>query len=265
MNRRARTYHDRAGRGFTLVEVVFVVTIIIVLMALTAVTVGRSVRAARVASERQYILSLRIGVEHFKSTFGFLPPLVTGFSPTGGPAVAPASVPGGPILSGRSPFSLPIYLLGTMGAAYDGYDGLSQGTPREDGTWDTSAPANSAVFDLSRDPTRLRAAAGPGGKVINDRWVRPIYYYRWEPSIQPRFVNGLPNPLAGEVISDNIPPALFDLSEKTWAQNINTGQALRSGAFAIVSGGADGLIYDGPSTNPLWRALNADNIVEVGQ
>ncbi len=249
----------RTGPAFTLVEVVFVMTIVIVLMSLTAVVVGRAIRSARESSERQFVGSLRIGVEQFKNTFGFLPPLLEdgSFGVIGGEALQNQG------LARYSTVSLPVYLLGSMPRGIDGYAGFGQGRPREDGTWDRGAPRNDPFFDLSRDSTRLRPF-GPYSQLV-DRWGTPVRYYRWEPTLEPKFDEGVLNPAAGEIKSANIPAALFDASEDNWGERLNSGAGMRSGSFAIVSAGPDGVIFGGPSSNAAWKALNKDNIVEVGR
>lgn len=256
---------SRLGRqaGYTLVEMVFVITVVIVLMALTAVSVGGAVRSSRLAAERYYLTSLRTGVEQFKASFGFYPPLVR-FVDANRAALFGEPFPDkfleDPSEPRYSEISLPIYLLGIAGQSVDGYDGAGQARPRRDGTWDRAAPRVEPFFDPSRDAMRLR-----NGR-LEDRWRTPIRYYRWEPTLEPKtLAGGAINPAVGEIKTHNIPHALFNAAEAGWGENRNEGAGIRSANFAIVSAGPDGVIYDGPSTDPAWMLMNKDNLVEVGR
>ncbi len=246
-------------RGYTLVELVFTMTLIVVLMALTLVTVGSMVKQARLAAERQFLGSLKMGVEQFKQSFGFYPPLVglganlqqQRLDSTG---------------NHSSPYSLPYYLLGIGDRLLDGYDGPGQGRPKEDGTWDTGAPMTDALIDVSRDRERY----SPFTRVFQDRWGGAIEYFRWEPSMHGKFLpGGALNPQFGEVASANIPPALYDDTEDRWADKFNSAAGLRAGAFAIVSAGPDGqlnrLARSADGNAALWDAQNKDNLAEVGR
>jgi type II secretory pathway pseudopilin PulG len=243
------------------VELVFVISVVIVLMALTAVTVGGAIKSARISSERYYVSSLRMGVEQFKQAFGFYPPLVDFVAGDTVFVNDNLEVPDNPRYS---VYSLPVYLLGSGGVALDGYTGPGQARPLENGTWDRASPKVEPFLDPSRDAERVRPFGG--FSTLVDRWGRAIRYYRWEPTLEPKYLaGGVINPAVGEIQTHNIPRALYDAGEDTWVQDRNSAAGRRSGNFAIVSGGPDGVISDAPSTNPEWQVFNKDNIVEIGQ
>lgn len=260
----------RARAGYTLVELVFTMTLIVVLMALTLVTVGSMMKQARLATERQYIGALKLGVEQFKQSFGFYPPLVTAVVGDRALLQGAGADPSGVsryLQDENNPrasvYSLPVYLMGSAGRFVDGYDGAGQGRPKPDGTWDTGAPRTEPFIDPSRDRERLQPA-GQFSQLV-DRWGSPIYYFRWEPTMHPKFIEGgALNPQFGEVKSANIPYALYNAAEDRWADKANSAAGLRAAAFAIVSPGPDGRISFERSTEPGWY-VNDDNLMETGR
>ncbi|MGD9688558.1 MAG: type II secretion system protein [Phycisphaerales bacterium] len=283
-----------ARRGYTLVELVFTITVITVLMALTLVFIGGSVRQARVVSERLFMASLRLGVEQFEQSFGFLPPLIDDGNPYVGTFggvqvnIRGAGTPNDLGLADRflqdgggarySVLSLPTYLLGTAPAIVDGYEGVGQGKARADGTWDTAAPRNEPFVDVSRDAERLQPFGSfTGFSTLLDRWGNSIRYYRWSPTLEPKYLDGgVLNPAVGEILSHNVPAAVLDAGELGQTIETNAGTGMRSGLFAIVSAGPDGLIgsaawssRDAGGHDPVLssapKPANRDNIVEVGR
>ncbi len=262
--------------GFTLMEIMIVTVIIIILAGLIFIAVGAGLKTAREATERQFIRNLATGVEQFKQSFRFYPPLVDDAMPldlvtkrilvqTGNTGDGPLealrylseNVPGSENVTGSenvqlavgrfSEHSLPIFIGGVLGQEYDGVEGPGFFTPTADGQFSKVGPKTDSFIDTSRDADRLARGTGGTIPVYRDRWESAIRYYRWE---QGRFPKG--NERAGEVRFNNVPQRLGD---------VQTNPKLRDGGFAIVSPGRDRRISAGATTTD----DDKDNIVEIAQ
>lgn len=296
---RARQSAGHLARGFTLIELSIAIVIIGVLAAALLVAAGRFIREARVAGERQFLVSLRVGVEQFRQQFGFLPPLVQDGPPD-------AALPGnlGPILPRSTSFSrrpavrddsflrydnagtladqprwsqysLPYYLMGLLDAdddgtgsagpkPIDGVTGPNFTAPQPDGSFLQRGPSTPPFVDPSRGRNRVYRAdptGAPEKVVITDRWGNTIRYYRWLPRHATTGAN------ADQVDQYMVPRAVGDP---------NTTQELRSATFAIVSIGPDNLTDERrplPTAGRTDQRVDAaprddtvkDDIVEVGR
>lgn len=290
-----RRSHGR--RGFTLLEVLLVGVIITILTALLFVAVSAAIKASRRAAEEQYLRNLATGVKQFKDAFGYYPPLVAdGASSNDGPinvTLKRVRVKGqnladpdqNPADAGRflryeinadngatvtrgSVYSLPYYILGTLGHEYDGLDGPGYMKPDADGKFAKAGTTTKPYFDMATGTERLKTGTLVAGeddeaarKYLADRWGNPVRYYRWQAL---RHVNGATIPGSvypgatgndasrkGEVRSFNVPKIVGDPMKDL---------TLRTREFAIVSAGPDGQIDE---LNP-DADVNKDNIVEVG-
>jgi len=67
----------RGRKGFTLLEVLIVVGIIALLVSLITVVGGHIRALAETKSTRQMLIAVKTGVEQFKMTFGYYPPLLS--------------------------------------------------------------------------------------------------------------------------------------------------------------------------------------------
>lgn len=276
----------RFARGFTLIEVSIVVIIIALLAGVLIVGVRHAMSAARDASERQALNSLRIGVEQFRQQYGFLPPLVVD-DKIDDPA--DQSPPPRPMLTGANPqniavwpadelakenpsnalhggqrysiFSLPIYLMGTADKSIDGVDGAGSTEPRRDGTFSRRGRTYEPLFDGSKPQNRLVLSTSGEQTRLFDyfsrRLSRPIRYYRWTPIYYTKTTAPTPD-LVGQVNKWNVPALLG---------NPESDVTLRGAEFAIISAGPDGLFGDESSLGSSESRLDAmkDNLVEVGK
>lgn len=64
------------GRGFSLIELLAVIGIIALIAGILLVSYGAVTRSAEAAASRAAVTSVAVGVETFKTEFGFLPPLI---------------------------------------------------------------------------------------------------------------------------------------------------------------------------------------------
>ena len=277
----------RHRRGFTLIELSLVIIILGVLAAARLGAAGRAVRSARLAGERQFLVSLAMGVEQFKTQFGFLPPLVQDGPPTTlamGPVLPvtprrPAVRPDGFLrYSGLlneprySEYSLSYYIMGMLdipdeapGGAkpIDGVAGPGFTRPEIDGTFSQRGPTIQPFVDPAKGRNRVyRDPAAPEKVKITDRWGNAIRFYRWLPRMETTNQQ-----LKGEVRQYNVPRAGGDP---------NTNQSLRGAEYAIVSIGPDNQTDDRrplPTAGRSDPAVDAapldetvkDDIVEVGR
>lgn len=290
----------QARRGFTMVEVLFSVGVIALLIGLLLVGVSAMNRAARSAIERQNVTSLKMAVDHFKDSFGFLPPLVydghshppDGFSSSDSPVkdrdIAGVTRPA-PVtyteesdkdwyfLRGREPsgaqsddahlrystHSIAFYLIGALGEEVDGVPGPGFLAPQPDGSFRTGGPASDPLFDLSKNAEGLYIGDAKKGEVqLRDRNGLPYRYYRW--------IQGNEDGQIIEPADMNVPALVGDPA---------TEPQLRSATWAIVAAGPNRVFGDedpqdliialGGSASVDEQRLRTmareDNIVEVGQ
>lgn len=271
--------HARRDGGFTIIELSIVLLIIGIIASIAFVTFGRAIRTGREAGERMFLSSLGTAVQQYKQDNGSLPPLVIDNidpaielrigSPlnrtTSQPLVRDAAYLRGetnPTGPRWSVFSLPYYLTGTLGTTEDGIDGAGYTKVLEDGTFSRKGRKIESLFDLGRDPARIRRnPTYENEAVLVDRWgkvsstntwlpLNTIRYYRWEPKFFPP--SNPPNPRDGTVQNYNV-PKILGVPPFT--------EEMRSAGFAIVSKGPDGVLYD----NAPNHFRNVDNLVEVGK
>ncbi len=165
-----------------------------------------------------------------------------------------------------SAYSLPYYLMGVLDVqdgtkAIDGADGPRMTAPRADGTFTRRGKAYDAFYDISTNIKRkgTDASSPQYGVTFNDRWNRPIRYYRWEARpASPAAAPGSPESKARTLV----PRAVGD-------PRINP--KLRSARYALVILGEDHITdmraplevgLDGAISPPLNDTVK-DDIVEV--
>lgn len=279
------------ARAFTLVEAVVVVIIIATVAAIVLVALASSVKGARLASERQEIRSLATAVEQFKSTFGFLPPLLDDRASAQGPIQGGVlAVRSDRFLAGEvqpneprySVYSLAYFVMGlgdvpgAGGRPIDGAAGPRMTKPNPDGTFAQAGQMWEPFSAMgSKDATRLVRDMGEQARIVAvDRWgrgatftgttppVNSLRYYRWRPQYLAAAAPGQPQVLDQYMV----PRAVGDP---------NANPALRNAGFAIVSVGVDGLTDERRplpregTTNPATLSdpigpETKDDIVEVG-
>jgi len=292
----------RTQRGFTLVEVGFSIAIIALLIGLLLIGLNSMNKAARRAVERQNVASLKMGVDHFQDTFGFLPPLVDDGRISGSPPLVSAGGSGRmrPVIYSAendwdflrgddtsrpeyerfSVHSIAYYLLGALGSEVDGIDGPGFGEPLPDGRfriawddkkgeWYAAGRRTDPLFDTSKNPEGLyydHDRLQEGRVELRDRNGVAYRYYRW--------ISGDENGEIKDASDLNIPDLLGKAEDNP---------ELRSAKFAIVAagpnrvfgegateGGAAGLALAlGQSASDPVEKLESlgrqDNIVEVGR
>lgn len=282
----------RSAGGFTLIEGSVVIIIISLLAGILLTALAGARRAARANAEKQFIATLKIGVQQFKTDQGILPPLVDDNVQlrAAGPAsvVAIRGVPPANTNPSRvveylsfanaaedtlprySELSLPYYLLGTLNAVVDGVDGLGFTQVAQDGQFTRKGRAFKPLVSTEKEAHRFGLPQGtPPDPTEPNRLARlwdgysrnrinqlPTRYYRWLPTFYQR--NDAPTPAdVGRVKSYNVPFAVGD---------VKLSPGLRDAEFAVVGTGRDGLFGDeaGLSTSDA-EAARADNIVEVGR
>lgn len=287
-------------RGFTIVEVGFSIAIIALLIGLLLVGINAMNKSARRAVEQQNVASLKMAVDHFQDTFGFLPPLVydvrTGQTPPQGVSatepVTQRSVAGiqrlTPVVynienSGDWDFlrgensaqahnrfsvhSIPYYLLGALDEEVDGVQGPGFRTPLPDGSFRVAGGQRTEpLFDVSKNAEGLwRDASKPHRVELRDRNGIAYRYYRWLPGNEHGEIN--------ESDDLNIPELLGAAADDP---------ELRSAKFAIVAAGPNrafgeeetegkdelAQILGLPTSDPIEKLEEIgrqDNIVEVGR
>lgn len=258
-------------RGFTLIEVVIVSVILVILAALVLVAMSQGVRFARKSADQGFLRSISLSVDAFKEQFGFLPPMVndaagplvndtaygtrrplilgqdaTGVWPTTDPALLYGSN-GRTAIPRYSNYSLSYYLLGSLGRAVDGVDGVGFTKPDRNGHFARNDQRYAPLLDLANLPERLRASTNGETDILVDRYAQPVRYYRWEALYQTAT-----DPQPGRVKFSNAPAFLGDP---------RTEPRLRQSGYALVAVGADGNINAGVAAD----AFNTDNILEIGQ
>lgn len=274
-----------ARRGFTLIEAVVTFTAIAIVTSLLLVGVSSVVRTSRISAEQNYLRTLSQAIVAFKNEYKFYPPLLRDVRSVAGAYVDEdpldtGSVPPRMRLAGDtgsgdrlanvaaflrsdpntdldaprfSTRSLAVYLGGVMGASVDGFDGDGMASPLEDGTFAQDRRRRAPFLDLTKDSFRLQRTAPtantPQATQLNDRWLTPIRYYRWEPR---RLAAGTLQGGQVDTVNSRWPAAVG---------NPANNAALRAARFAVVSAGPDRRINDQDPDAP----ENRDNIVEFGQ
>lgn len=243
-------------RAFSLVEVSLVVIIIAVLGSILLVAVRSAMLNTRLKGEAQLLTNLQIQISHFKSTHGFVPPLVRDAMPVVNDEVRvwpKDDLSDEANLDGLySELSLPYYLLGALPKEVDGVDGFGCTKPlppveRTTGVWvgpfSRRGAKLDALADVTRDRNRVRTDA-PERVYLLDRWNRPIRYYRWENEYHAS------GNLKGEIERFNIPSDLWPQevrdgpgsdADKAAAASLQIPQ-LKSASYAILSLGPDGRV-----------------------
>lgn len=294
---------SRARAGFTLVEVLFALLIIFLLMGLLLVGFRAATRASRASADRQSVSALKIAVDRFKQEFGHLPALVKDDAMDGGPldvtgkrpvVYSPGVAADLMFLRDDPPtpptdrdtrysvYTLPYYVLGVLGEAYDGVDGAGFLEPKRDGSFtkrQTGTGRTGRVFepffDSSRNSRGVFTEDVETGRIeLRDRNGTPYRYYRW--------VRDAGSPVAGDPLNDylNVPEILGDPA-------MDEFRHLRDAEYAVVGAGPNGLIGDehlppvvimtladmrtelglssGVADAEVLRIAREDNIVEVGR
>ncbi|MFG0284667.1 MAG: prepilin-type N-terminal cleavage/methylation domain-containing protein [Phycisphaerales bacterium JB039] len=278
-------------RGFTLVEVLFSIGVVALLNGLLLVGVSALQRAARRSLEQQSVASLKFGVEHFRDTFGFLPPLVNDGALTGGDPVQdrlvggvrrPAPVVYDPeqrqaweFLRGQSSdsyrrysvYALAYYIVGALVEQVDGIEGPGFYTPLPSGAFRVAGGQRTdPFFDVSKNASGLYTEDADAGRIeLRDRNGVAYRYYRWIPGDEAGAVT--------EVDDLNTPELLGDVREDP---------QLRAATYAIVAAGPNEVFGEEasegaaelrlklglPSSDPTDKVEaigRSDNVVEVGQ
>lgn len=165
-----------------------------------------------------------------------------------------------------SAYSLPYYLMGVldvqdMNKAIDGADGPRLTAPRPDGTFTRRGKAYDAFYDISTNIKRkgTDASSPQYGVTFNDRWNRPIRYYRWEA----RPASSTAAPGSPESKARTLVPRA--------AGDPRTNPKLRGARYALVILGEDHLtdmrrpieVGDDGALNPPLNDTVKDDIVEV--
>ncbi len=132
---RRRERSTRARPGFTLVEVLVVISVIAVLISILGVAFSGALSSSRNVATQSLLRSVQIGIEQFKTDFGYLPPLVDGSKHTLDSIDDPMDKRE-ELINHRyqSIYSLTVYLLGVGELApYDASLGPNDDPDRHDG------------------------------------------------------------------------------------------------------------------------------------
>ncbi|NRA59213.1 MAG: hypothetical protein HRU13_13965, partial [Phycisphaerales bacterium] len=209
---RSRSKQRGMRAGFTIVELGVSILVIAILIGLLLVGLNRLSSTAQSGAERANLISMKVAVESFKTDFGFLPPLVKdGLQYPTGAIVGPGSMATPPVndtdgtintystsvgadlefLRGQpgeeferfSIYSLPYYLVGALGEAYDGRDGPGFRELRRDGTFRTTG---GRLFEPKFEVTQgsdgfVEVDVEEGRFELRDRNGVAYRYYRWVP------------------------------------------------------------------------------------
>lgn len=285
------TVHSPSRRGFTVIELSIVLVIIALVAGILIVGVRHALIGARLASERQFVTTLRMGVEQFKEQFKVLPPLVdddgafsagtfevpiAGFVLNDNQSVLKflslQSRPNDPRYSERT---LPLYLMGAANKEIDGIEGMGFTAVERNGQFSKRGKAFEPYFSADREQTRVVTSGSRGEDTrLFDKFLRPrgvpIRYYRWLPTFYDRN-NVVAGSQVGDIKDHNVPFAVGDPAKNG---------VLRDGEYAVVSAGQNNAFGDEPiatlrqtlgaaaaslSDADARDLARADNIVEVGK
>lgn len=251
---RSNSPHDGPPRGFSLVELLFSIAVVFLIMGLILAGLRYAVRGARSSADATTLNSLKTAVDLFRREFGFFPPLVKDFQPltastprrpnvyvVGTPAdlaflrdpASPSGWAGAPPGSDLrfSVYAPAIFLMGALDAPVDGKDGPGFTTPTRDGAFTRIGRTFEPFFDTSRNPRALFNSDAANGKVeLRDVNNVAFRFYRWMPDDQSQYNASAP-------INDfyNVPSIVGDPAADA---------RLRSGEYAIVAAGRDGVFGD---------------------
>jgi type II secretory pathway pseudopilin PulG len=216
--------HDRAARGFTLVELLLVMGIIIMLVGLLFPAVTAAVTAVRVASTETTIKNLSAGLETFKQDWGIYPPsskdrdgcqLNNGYDALIYYLAGPDGTGWGTLYhvgtGGNAPFG------GSASAPYGPY-------------YKTSGRSVDPITDQPIPPDSVQDAFKPG---------KVIYYYRYEPADTNAFDRAHNNASGADVLVGNFPDATkFEFLVKPYDPVAKQKRWVRQD-FLLISAGAD--------------------------
>ncbi len=293
---RSNTRPRGSRAGFTIIELGVSILVIAVLIGLLLVGLNRLSSTAQSGAERANLIAMKVAIESFKTDFGILPPLVKdGLTYPSGAVVGPGSTVTPPVdmsdstintydfgdrsdadflrgnASGEeferfSVYSLPYYLVGVLGADYDGKEGPGYRELRRDGTFRTSGGRLfDPKFEVTQGSDGLVEVDGEEGRFeLRDRNGIVYRYYRWLPD----------ESVGGQTITEfrNVPSLLGDPADDI---------ELRDAEYAIMAAGPNrvfgeidteseqgirtGLGAGSVDAAELERVGREDNVVEVGR
>ena len=281
--------------GFTIVELGVSILVIAILIGLLLVGLNRLSSTAQSGAERANLISMKVAVESFKTDFGFLPPLVKdGLQYPTGAIVGPGSMATPPVnesdgtintydatisedvdfLRGNSGgeeferfsiYSLPYYLVGALGEAYDGRDGPGFRELRRDGTFRTTG---GRLFEPKFEVTQgsdgfVEVDVEAGRFELRDRNGVAYRYYRWIPD----------ESISSQTVTEfrSVPSLIGDPAENV---------ELRDAEYAIMAAGPNRVFGERETEteqqiraelgstadiDELERVGREDNVVEVGR
>jgi type II secretory pathway pseudopilin PulG len=217
--KRAMGSHDRAARGFTLVELLLVMGIIIMLVGLLFPAVNAAVTAVRVVSTQTTIKNLSAGLETFKQDWGIYPP------------------------SGKDRDGCP---------KSNGYDALIWYLAGPDGTgWGTLYHIGGTGIVNSPFGGSASAPYGPYYKVSGSVISGPpdaaqdafkpgkvIFYYRYEPAETSAFDRAHNNSSADVLVGNFFDQTKFEFLVKPLDPVTSTKRWVRQD-YLLISAGAD--------------------------
>lgn len=283
--------HSSSRRAFTVIELSIVLVIIALVAGILIVGVRHALIGARLASERQFVTTLRMGVEQFKEQFKVLPPLVDDDTAI---TASPFEVPiAGFVLGDNqsvlkfltlqsdadeprySERTLPLYLMGAGNKEIDGVEGMGFTAVERNGQFSKRGKPFEPYFAADREQTRIVTSGARGEDTkLYDKFLRPrgvpIRYYRWLPTYYDRN-NVVAGSQVGDVKGHNVPFAVGDPA---------SNGMLRDAEYAVISAGQNNAFGDEPIallrqtlgaaaaslTDDQARDMaRADNIVEVGK